>query len=103
MLPLLHDPSASWREGVLLEHYADPAKTPVPSYCGVRTPTAKYVRYATGEEELYDLAADPHEMVNLLGDGQVTAQDAASRDAMRVRLFGPGGWCVPTPPGYAAP
>ena len=33
---------------------------------GVITPGAKYVRYlATGEEELYHLADDPHEMTNL--------------------------------------
>ena len=103
MLPLLEDPQAPWRDGVLLEHYADPAKIPVPTYCGVRTRAVKYVRYVTGEEELYDLVGDPHEMVNMLGDGQVSADDATLRDAMRERLFGPAGWCVPPPPGYRPP
>ncbi|MGC9349596.1 MAG: sulfatase family protein [Anaerolineae bacterium] len=34
----------------------------------IRTSTRKYVWYANGEEELYDLEADPGETVNLAGD-----------------------------------
>jgi N-acetylglucosamine-6-sulfatase len=103
MLPLLSDPSAPWREAVLLEHYGESGKTPVPTYCGLRTTRHKYVRYATGEEELYDLVPDPHEMVNLLGDGDVTIDEMALRDVMRERLFGPSGSCNPAPPGYQPP
>ena len=46
----------------LIEHME--GSNPVPSYCGVRTETQKFVRYATGERELYDLSDDPDEMVN---------------------------------------
>ena len=31
----------------------------------LRTPTHRYIRYASGEEELYDHRADPHEWENL--------------------------------------
>ena len=41
-------------------------RNPVPTYCGVRTETHKYVRYETGERELYDLMLDPEEMDNVV-------------------------------------
>lgn len=34
------------------------------AFCGVRTVDAKYVKYASGEEEYYDLRTDPFEMAN---------------------------------------
>ena len=37
-------------------------------YRGVRTDGWKYVRWGSGEEELYDLAGDPDELVNLASD-----------------------------------
>ena len=30
-------------------------------YSGVRTATRKYIKFDSGKEKLYDLAADPHE------------------------------------------
>ena len=38
-----------------------------PSYCGWRTKTRMYVRWATGEEELFDYRLDPQEQRNLAG------------------------------------
>ena len=35
---------------------------------GVRTARWKYVRYSTGDAELYDLDADPNELENLIRD-----------------------------------
>lgn len=100
ILPLLRQEAESWRpEGILLEHFAKN----VPVYCGVRTSSMKYVRYTTGEEELYDLSADAGEMVNLLGDGSITGSDQALRDGFRTRLFGADGWCRPAPPEYILP
>ncbi|HEV3472170.1 MAG TPA: sulfatase-like hydrolase/transferase [Actinomycetota bacterium] len=32
--------------------------------CGIRTDTRKYLKYATGEEEFYNLARDPYELRN---------------------------------------
>ncbi|HET9722884.1 MAG TPA: sulfatase [Actinomycetota bacterium] len=37
-----------------------------PTYCVIREPRFKYIRYGTGEEELYALDRDPHEVRNLL-------------------------------------
>jgi arylsulfatase A-like enzyme len=46
-----------------LEETAAPAIT----YRALRTSRYKYVEYASGERELYDLASDPHELRNLAG------------------------------------
>jgi arylsulfatase A-like enzyme len=70
---LTHAPPSTraWREDFAVEHWAHPnAKNPVsrpPSYAALRTQDHLYVEYATGERELYDLSADPHEMRNLAG------------------------------------
>jgi len=36
----------------------------VPTHLGLRTATFKFVEYATGELEVYDLARDPYELRN---------------------------------------
>jgi N-acetylglucosamine-6-sulfatase len=36
-----------------------------PAYCGFRTDTAAFIRYASGEEEYYDLSKDPAMMENV--------------------------------------
>ena len=41
----------------------------VPSWQATRTATTKYVVWADGFREFYDLVTDPYEMVNLLADG----------------------------------
>jgi N-acetylglucosamine-6-sulfatase len=78
--------STSWRTAALVEHYrgsyvfaddpdmeTDPTTEPVPwqwhfadppSYKAIRTSSATYVEYITGEKEYYDLVADPYEMIN---------------------------------------
>jgi hypothetical protein len=46
-----------------IEHYAPKgSERQVPSYCGIRTETGKYVRYRTGFVETYDLVEDPYEL-----------------------------------------
>jgi arylsulfatase A-like enzyme len=85
--PLLEGSAAPWRTVFLVEHMGPFA----PPYCVLRRPALKYVQYATGEEELYDLAADPYELDNL-------ARDPAYRElrhAQRVRLRQV---CNPPPP-----
>ena len=89
LAPLLHaEPDVSWRESVLVEYgkgaadepedgvglsRADndagiPGKAPSPgTFWLQRTADRAYVEYATGERELYDLAADPHQLRNLAG------------------------------------
>lgn len=79
------------RDEFLIEHME--GTNPVPTFCAVRTRAWKYVRYATDEEELYDLVSDPFELENVASD----PRRSASLDDLRGRL---GELCVPTPPGF---
>jgi arylsulfatase A-like enzyme len=86
--PLLTDHASSARDSVVLEH----AVRTAPAYCGVRTPGFMFARYATGEEELYDLAADPHQLDNV----------AASRPNKTTELRSlTQTLCAPVPPGFS--
>jgi hypothetical protein len=53
-----------------------------------------YVRYDTGEEELYDLAADPWQLNSLDTDPTYDLQRLALK-ALAEQL------CDPAPPGFA--
>lgn len=62
-------PEGGWREavfahlGVVSEFWT--WKSTPPPYQLMRTKNSKYIEYATGEREYYDLAADPDEMENI--------------------------------------
>ena len=69
---------ADWQRAVLIEHHGpvdqavDPDVQPYrsghpPSYEAMRTATALYVEYDTGEREYYDLSTDPSELHNIYG------------------------------------
>lgn len=90
LAPLLSDPSAPWRSDFLIEHMQ--GSNTVPTYCGVRTETQKLVRYATGEDELYDLVDDPGELDNVASDPS-RADDVARLERRLDEL------CSPPPPG----
>jgi len=81
LLQLLHGQTVgTWRNAVLVEHHgptaasagpdnepmsaAAPTKITPPTYDALRTATALYVEYATGETEYHDRAADPFELQN---------------------------------------
>jgi len=76
LLPFLRDPTLRSRRPILLEGYALPGwgafnnknRAPVLDYFGVVAGRYKYVRYGYGDRELYDLAADPHELHSLAAD-----------------------------------
>jgi arylsulfatase A-like enzyme len=90
-LPLLDGSASTWRTSFAIEHVAagDP-----PTYCAIRTTTHKYIRYSTGEEELYDLVADPFELQSRHADpafAPIKAQLRAETQA----------FCSPPPPGYS--
>jgi N-acetylglucosamine-6-sulfatase len=87
LLPLLRGQRVDWRRRFLIEHHGG-----IPSYCGYRAERWKYVQYATGEEELYDLHNDPYELRNRAASGEQTAKIIDYRQ--RVRRSG----C--RPPGY---
>jgi arylsulfatase A-like enzyme len=64
LLPLLTSPTGPWRRDFLLEHLGARGAL-IPTYCGIRSRTNTYVQYVTGEEEIYDLGADPYQLDNL--------------------------------------
>jgi arylsulfatase A-like enzyme len=65
---LLDDPKAAWdRPAVTTYRYRNHA---------VRGEGWRYIRYANGDEELYDESADPHEWTNLAHDPAHSAKKA---------------------------
>jgi N-acetylglucosamine-6-sulfatase len=101
LLPLLNGTASTWRTDLLLEGYDNPARPIggeyVPTYCGLRTERYAYYRYDTGEEELYDLQADPYELTNLLFDNTDPSIEAL-RATLLTRLQE---LCNPPPPHYS--
>ncbi|MGH2539198.1 MAG: sulfatase family protein [Actinomycetota bacterium] len=97
LVPVLSGARKSVRSSFLLEHEqyraasggADP-----PTFCGMRTHRHLFVRYATGEEELYDLRRDPYELRNL---AEVSTYEVRlERLRSRARAL-----CRPRPPGFS--
>jgi arylsulfatase A-like enzyme len=98
-LPLLTNPGAPWRTAFPIEHLAQGTSNP-PTYCGVRTDgwpelsgRWKYLRYINGEQELYDLVADPFELQSLHADPAYATQLQKLHDLAQQL-------CNPPPPGY---
>jgi N-acetylglucosamine-6-sulfatase len=63
--PLLLEPEENWwlPSGRIVPQ--NEVAAPSGIYSGVRTNDYKYVEYATGERELYDLRTDPYELQNI--------------------------------------
>jgi arylsulfatase A-like enzyme len=91
LLPLLGDGDPPWRSDFLVEHGLIEGVLAVPSYCGIRSERFAYVRYITGEEELYDLPKDPGEETNVASNPAYAADLQHQRERLR-RL------CDPPPP-----
>ncbi|MFD1932499.1 sulfatase [Nonomuraea mangrovi] len=76
----------NWRRNALIE-FSRPtnpdleSQTLVPAYSALRTATHTYVKYVTGETQLYDLTTDPYELNNLAA----TADPGLVRD-LQARL-----------------
>jgi N-acetylglucosamine-6-sulfatase len=58
LVPLINDPTISWRSGVLIE---------VEAYSAIRTEDYVYASHYSGAREIYDLNNDPYELENLAG------------------------------------
>jgi arylsulfatase A-like enzyme len=61
LVPLLRNPGATWRRDLFFEHNFSSANGNA-LWAGVVNHRWKYIRYWTGEEELYDLESDPFEL-----------------------------------------
>jgi arylsulfatase A-like enzyme len=61
LVPLLRNPWQAWRKDMFFENTASGAHTNA-LWAGIRNQRWKYIRYWTGEEELYDLVNDPFEL-----------------------------------------
>lgn len=67
--PLLESKAGHWRTSYLFEYFRE-GKYGAPTVFGVRTETAKLIRYPGHEEwtEVFDLKTDPYEIRNLFAD-----------------------------------
>lgn len=97
-LPLVQGGPVSppWRTSFLLENWDGSPKTLAPTYCGIRSTRYLYVRYGTGEQELYDQLHDPFDLKNVAGSPAYAGVLARNRSEM-LRA------CRPPPPGYKLP
>lgn len=93
LLSLLRGDDDNWRTEFLIEHVGEGARA-APTFCAIHTDRYVLVRYATGEEELYDLARDPQQMTNRAGWGRYLDLRRVLRSKLR-RL------CEPVPPGFS--
>lgn len=72
LVPLLQQPDAAWNH-VAVTHLDRPGSF------GLSTDQWRYIRYAGGGEELYNIADDPHEWSNLAGNPKFTDKLAELR------------------------
>jgi N-acetylglucosamine-6-sulfatase len=94
LVPLFGSAEVPWRGALLFESPVNRFEPARNRYTGVRTPTRKYVKYDGGFEELFDLAADPHELSNEAAN-PVYAGDLATLRALEEKLkscAGDGCW-----------
>lgn len=76
-------PDAAWRNSFLFSYWAQKGN-PVPTLVGLRTATAKLIRYLPGpHEECFDLERDPYELTGLPREA---AQATALRSALDARI-----------------
>ncbi|HEV7463353.1 MAG TPA: sulfatase/phosphatase domain-containing protein [Methyloceanibacter sp.] len=94
LAPLFADANAPWRSAILLQSPINRFQMPHNRFTGTRTVTRKYVKYDSGFEELFDLAADPHELNNEAAN-PAYANDLAPLRSLNDRLktcAGAGCW-----------
>ncbi|WP_395748729.1 sulfatase-like hydrolase/transferase [Prosthecobacter sp.] len=75
LVPLLRDPDATWPHAAVTQMQS-------PGAYSVSRDHWRYIHYANGEEELYDIAADPHEWTNLL-HGEATPEHRSRAAELR--------------------
>jgi len=80
--PIAREPGLDRDRSILIEAGPTPGEA---GYVGVRAPGWVFVRYESGEEELYDLRADPYQLENL-ADVPSSIAKKAELDAEARRL-----------------
>ncbi len=93
LVPLFADANAPWRSAILIEGGNDRGPA-AKRYAAVRSADEKYVKYDSGFEEFYDLAADPYELASKVHDAKYTG-DLARMRGMEQKLrtcAGPDCW-----------
>ena len=82
LLPFATNPRRRSERPIFLEANTVDDPSPGIPYAGLRTARFKYVRYRSGEQELYDLARDPHELASRHRDRHYRATRAALARAL---------------------
>jgi arylsulfatase A-like enzyme len=85
LVPSIVDPAAPAADAAFAEYHGD--EWGLYSMRMVRTRTAKYVYSPHGTDELYDLEADPAELVNRDGDPAYTGLRAELRGRLRTWMI----------------
>jgi arylsulfatase A-like enzyme len=84
LVPLIYNKKAKWRDHFFYEHFTSLAPIRyIPRNVGVRTQTAKYVRWIDMNppvEEYFDLTVDSDERTNLISNPEYKNQIVAARN-----------------------
>ena len=85
----LENPNSTQWEGpdvamTMLDSYT--SKLPEKQNIAVRSKDFRYIRYANGEEELYDHRRDPHEWANLASNPEYTSVKSQLQNSMKKEL-----------------
>jgi len=86
LVPLLKSENADWRKSLYYAYY-ELGEHAVPQHFGVRTDTHKLIHFpVTQEWNLFDLEADPHEMVSIYDDPSAAElRDSLKQEYDRLR------------------
>jgi len=73
LVPLLRDPKAAWPHAAITQ-------LTTPDTYSVSRDHWRYIHYANGDEELYDIASDPYEWMNLVYRNATTEQKSRAAE-----------------------